>query len=412
MDWWKLGVGIVLLSALSVAQEGAKDPRARQKLVAGMNAFACDLYGDAREAADGNLFLSPFAISTVGAVLSAGTGGQTEAEIRAAFRLPEGDALADTWPSLQAKLRKGVGPGMTLRFASAVCVEQTGPPLPEYQQLLTKTFSVPWYRMDFRGDPAGSVREINAWATRMAGGEGGDILETTDVKPTTRFLLVNASYFKGSWQDGFGRHATEPEVFHVDSERRTKVPTMFREVEQKIAQHKTLTVVPLAYRSSSVEMVLLVPKTIDGLAAVERELSPEKLSEWLGGRKAWKRQTVALYLPKFSLATQLDLSGLLSDRGVKLVFSPTDSDFSPMFGAEAASGMERPHVSTLVHSAGVRVDEKGTVAWSKTASTIDWGGGMDDSVTIRVDRPFLFLIRERRTGLILYLGRVVDPDSE
>jgi serpin B len=172
-------------------------------------------------------------------------------------------------------------------------------------------------------------------------------------------------------------------------------------------------VVPLAYRGSSIEMVLLVPKEIDGLAKVEQELSAEKLTEWLAKDDGWRDVKLKLYLPKLAYESRFDLFAAISQLGVKDVLFTGTADLSPMFGPESLHAPNPPFLTKFLHTSGVRVSEEGTVAWSKTAVLIDWGGELPQkNLTIRADRPFLFLIRERKTAMVLYLGRVVDPSQQ
>jgi len=245
MGWLRAWLGMVLLVGSTMAQEEKpKEPSEREKLVAGLTGFACDLYGELRKQ-EGNLFLSPFAVSTAGGMLTVGTAGKSAAELRQVFRLPERDTLLATWPKLRQRLGKAVGGGMTLRFANAACVEKTEPVTPAYGKMLADVFRVRWYPMDFRNDPAGSVRKINAWAARKTNQEGMDILQPGDIDgAVAKLVLLNASYFKGAWGVAFPRKGTRPRTFHLDGERETKVPTMRRKLEQRIADRGLLTVVP------------------------------------------------------------------------------------------------------------------------------------------------------------------------
>jgi len=160
-------------------------------------------------------------------------------------------------------------------------------------------------------------------------------------------------------------------------------------------------------------MVLLVPKEVDGLANVEKELTAQKLAEWLANDDAWQDVKLKLYLPKLAYESRFDILAAIRELGVKAALHSRTADLSPMFGPESLRVPGSAFVSKFVHASGIRVFEEGTVAWSKTAVGIDWGGGPPPKdLTIRADRPFLFLIRERKTGLILYLGRVVDPSQQ
>jgi len=199
--------------------------------------------------------------------------------------------------------------------------------------MLKEAFSVPCYGLDFRGDPGGCVREINAWAAKQTKQEGSDILQPGDLTPETMLVLVSASYFKGTWDKPFGRSATRPRDFRLDAEREIKVPTMRRQVDQRIANREWFMVVPLAYEDSSIEMVLLVPKQVDGLARLEDELSAEKLSEWLAEDKTSVELTLTLYLPKLLYESRFDLAQPLVERGAKRAISPLGSPISsPCFG--------------------------------------------------------------------------------
>jgi serpin B len=226
-----------------------------------------------------------------------------------------------------------------------------------------------------------------------------DLLLPGDIDNMTKMVLTNAIYFKGDWARTFDEKATRDGQFAVSAEKKVAVPMMSRTAEFPCAQAEGLQVLEMPYKGEELAMVVLLPDRKSSLEALEAKLTAENLDGWL---KPLRSQNVAVSLPKFKLEWRLDLKETLQGMGMTDAFGPGKADFSAM------DGTRELYISKVIHKAFVAVDEKGTEAAAATAVVMrDWGL----PPRFIIDRPFVFLIRDRKTGSILFLGRVVDPTA-
>ncbi|MCK5803261.1 MAG: hypothetical protein KAI66_10530, partial [Lentisphaeria bacterium] len=323
MSRFPLCVVPLFLAATMWADDAGKQLDAADSLAAGCSEFACKLYGQIRTR-EGNLCLSPFSISTAGAMLTAGANGDTAKQLNDAFVFPAAreDLLKD-WRRMRKRLGKSVSVGeVTLRLANAAWFEKSEPPIASYTGALDNAFRAHVFPTSFRTAPDAARSEINAWVARATRQRGMQLFGLGIITGQTAVVLVNAAYFQGSWRDEFDRYDTKRRTFHLAANRRIRVPTMRRQTTTRYAQHRMLKVVPLSYKSCSLEMILLVPEKVDGLADVEAALTGEKLAEWLQPGKAWRKSVeVKLYLPKFRIKSDFRLKVPLQALGVKDAFS-------------------------------------------------------------------------------------------
>jgi serpin B len=220
-------------------------------------------------------------------------------------------------------------------------------------------------------------------------------------------VLVNAIYFLGNWEKPFNPDRTRPEPFYRTASDVQDVPTMHRATEFRVSQEDGVTAVELPYRGLELSMLLLIPDEIEGLTAIEAGLDAEKLDRLIS---ALAFERILLALPRFELepAESLALGQPLSDLGMPLAFDQARADFSGM--ADPRNPIDSLYIAKVFHKGFVRVDEKGTEAAAATAVIMAGRGGpVAPPREIKADRPFLFLIRDTATGLVLFLGRVSDP---
>jgi len=221
-------------------------------------------------------------------------------------------------------------------------------------------------------------------------------------------VIVNAIYFLGDWAQPFKRDETRPAPFHLTASQEKEVPTMNRTGGFRIAHRDGVTAVEIPYKGAELSMMLLVPDEIEGLAAVESTLDAKKLDALAS---AMKGELVWLALPKFEVnpSASLSLGEDLKALGMPLAFHPNLANFTAL--ANPPNPAERLVITRVFHKGFVRVDEKGTEA---AAATAVLGGETGAAMgagprPLQVNRPFLFLIRDNSSGLVLFLGRVTDP---
>lgn len=369
--------------------------------VLGNNQFAFDLY-DALRAQSGNLFFSPYSISSALAMTYAGAGGSTASQMAQTLHFAQDqDKLHSAFAFLNEKLEQIQERGFfLLNVANALWTQKRFPLLEEYLALIKKYYQSDITPLDY-SDPEKARRTINAWVAKKTGRKIMELLSPGMITPTMRLVLTNTIYFNGQWNFPFDRAQTETAPFWVTPEESVQVPFMFQKEEFKIAELDRLQMLKLSYLGNSLAMLIILPRKGVPLSDIEKALTPETLKEW--SKKLWDAK-VKVYLPRFKLECQFRLSATLMSMGMSDAFDENKADFSGMDGRK-----HWLYLSDVVHKALVDVNEEGTEAAAASADLFRTIGLISRSVTFRADHPFIFLIRENLTGNILFLGRVINP---
>lgn len=396
------------LSASAVFAAGAFVPRLSAcprrpdtaELVTGNTAFGCELYGQLKSE-PGNLFLSPFSVSTALGMTALGAKGTTLDEMQKVLQLPAdaptafGAVLKSLNAEPDAKKR-----GFTLTTANALWAQQGYPWRPEFKKAAADDFGAGLFEADYKADPEAARAAINAWVEKQTHEKIKDLLAKGHVNPLTRLVLTNAIYFKGNWKEAFKKADTKDAPFATADGKKATVPLMYRDGAYEYAETDTYQMLDLPYVGGRVSMTVILPRKPDGLAAVEKELTGEKLTTAL--KKLGHEREVLVYLPKFKAESTFRLNEPLKALGMKAAFG-RDADFGGMH-----TGGEHLHISLVRHKAFVDVNEEGTEAAAATAVVIKGDSGGREKL-FRADRPFLYLIRDTETASVLFLGRFSEP---
>jgi serine protease inhibitor len=381
--------------------EGVKDGEPSAKVVEGNNRFALDLYGRLRDR-PGNLFMSPYSLSTALAMTYAGARGETAEQMAATLHLslPPG-TLHAAFAALERQIKGGDRRPYKLSVANALWGQEGEDFLPDFLKLLAENYEAGLRQVDFRSVEQ-ACRTINNWVEEQTGGKIKDLLQPPHLSPNTSLVLTNAIYFKGDWASPFPKGATKDEMFAVTEDKRVPVPMMHRTGRLNYRDGGDFHVLDLPYAGNDLSMVILLPKKVDGLARFEESLTSEKLSAWLA-KLGPHRVDVAL--PKFKVEAGFELQKALPAMGMTLAFTRS-ADFSGI------DGKRDLFISAVIHKAFVDVNEEGTEAAAATAVVIARPAAVvrpEPVVEFRADHPFAFLIRHNRSGSILFLGRVTNP---
>ena len=370
-------------------------------LVHGNTAFACALYKQL-SADEGNLFVSPYSISAALAMTYAGARGETAAQMAGALHFDLApDRLHPAFGELQRALVAGAGEDYALDIANALWSQIGFQFLKSFIALGVNDYDAMLRELDFAGDPELSRRTINGWISDRTREKIPELLSQGAIRPDTRLVLTNAIYFKGTWVDAFDPKRTRDLPFHLTPEKSIQTPMMFRDGKYAYAETEDIQALELPYRGEDLSMVVVLPKQVDGLTALERSLTPDALAEWT---QSLASSEVDVYLPKFTFRDQSTLNGVLAQMGMTDAFG-SGADFSGM------TGRRDLYLSVVVHEAFVEVNEEGTEAAAATGVVATLTSLRPAQPVFRADRPFLFLIRERATGAILFMGRVADPKT-
>lgn len=375
-------------------------------LAAGNTRFALDLYGRLRGTA-GNLFFSPYSISTALAMTTAAARGETAREMVSTLHLPEDPArMSESFRALITETNGGGDRSARadeLVTANALWLQRGQPLLPAFLESARADFLAALNEVDFRADAEGARRAINTWVERQTREKIRDLISPGVLNSATSLVLTNAIYFKGGWLQPFSKSATrEDGSFTTVDGSKVTVPLMGLTRSFGYHDGDSFQMLELPYAGGSRSMVVLLPKQAGGLATLEASLTSKDLAGWL---EKLKPQRVSLELPRFRIEQRFGLADVLRTMGMRLAFDSGQADFSGLTG-------RRDHaISEVIHKAFVDVDEAGTEAAAATAVVMPRSAAFQPTppIPFRADHPFVFLIRDRTSASILFLGRVANP---
>jgi len=378
-------------------------------LVQGNNAFALDLYAQIGQG-DGNRFISPFSISTALAMAYVGAQDDTARQIAKTLRftLPPSQ-LHPAFHRLIAELhsRNASPPApnqsadVQLYTANALWAQSGERILADFQKRIEINYQGGLYPVDFRHAPEQARRTINAWVEEQTKGKIQDLIKSTHIDGQTVLILTNAIYFKALWASPFSKERTARDEFHASPRDLVHVEMMKQSGRFRYWDEGSMQALELPYKGNTLAMLILLPKAKDGLGQLETSLTAAKIETWLGKLSSHR---VDLSLPKFKLTAECELKDALSALGMPVAFQPGAADFSGITGTRELA------ISAVVHKAFVEVEEKGTEAAAATGVAFARAAVVAGAPAIfRADHPFFFLIRDTKTGSILFMGRLVRP---
>jgi serine protease inhibitor len=391
-------VGVLVgLAGLGQAAQAAED---MAPLVQGINSLALKLYANLKQEG-GNVVFSPYAVSYLLALPYAGARGKTAA--RMSRMLHFGGEPAEELQFLGTLGRDLVPktnmPAYEWGIANALWLAKGQTFSQPYLALLQGLPNTTLKELDFTAN-LGTVRKaINGWAAKQSGGKIRSIVSPDAAGPETKLALTSTAHFKGTWASCFNPDYTTEASFTVNAGSTVNVPTMNQTAEFNYMEEKTFQGLELPYRDGQLSMTVFLPRTNDGLAEFESSLNAENLAQIL---TQFVRKPVSVYFPRFSAIGKLSLAQALRETGLGDAFSAPPADFSGITGAKDLA------LAEILHAAVIEVSEKGNdVRGSET-------GEIEDSASVAetefvADHPFLFLIRDTRSGMILFMGRIVNP---
>jgi len=386
---------VFLVPVATPVEKSLSGPAVIKNIVQGNSAFAVKMYHELG-ASEGNLFFSPYSISSALGMTYTGARGVTAKEMKSVLHFSlDQRALPPAFKSLNRKLAAVASKdGQKLNIANAL-VLTGGDVNNEFKTILKDYFDAEIF--------GGGLEKINGWVKQKTEGKIETILEKLD--PNSVCVLLNAIYFKGIWASQFQKSSTHDAPFNVSTGKQVTVPMMYQKSDFKLLAEKDFQAVSLPYQGKSLSMVVLLPRTVDGLAALERQLTDQSLSGWLAKLDEQPVQKIDLFLPRFKLETGYDLVAPFMGMGMKEAFDLSTADFRGMGWPKG-----RLFISQIKHKAFVEVNEEGTEAAAATAVEMSTKSFRQYPV-FRADHPFFCLIRDNESGSILFMGRIVNPET-
>ncbi len=373
-------------------------------LVAGNTAFALELYAQARDGAE-NVFFSPHSISVALAMAYAGARGNTGLEMARTlhFTLPN-DRLHNAFNALDVALANRNEGTEEDEFRLHICNAAWGQKgyhfMQSYLDVLAVNYGSGLRLLDFMADPENCRITINDWVSDQTEERIEDLIPPGSISSDSRLVLTNAIYFKAGWLYPFAKEYTGEKSFFTLDGQEVKVQMMSQSERLAYTEAQNFfQAVELPYKGEEVSMVILLPAA-GRFEKFEASLDSDFLNKVLENLTL---KNVDLQMPRFTFEWEESLSELLKTMGMTDAFKPGTADFSGIDGSHDL------FISGVLHKAFVSVDEAGTEAAGATAVVIGATSDPPPTVTVTVDRPFIFLIRHRATRAILFLGRLLDP---
>ncbi len=366
------------------------------------NQFAIDLYSRYKVGKD-NIFFSPYSISLSLAMTYEGARGKTAREIQSVFHFPEDDILRR---SGYAKLYDEINrqnKEYSLHTVNALWAQKDYKFLDDYFRLIEKYYRGKITNLNFKKNPEDCRKTINNWVKDQTNNKIEDLIPVGRIITMTKLVLTNAIYFKGKWINPFNKDKTREQNFRINTDNIVKVPMMQRTDEEAIfnyAENDLLQILELPYTGKKLSMLILLPKN-DEIANLENSVNLINLSKW---KKDLVKRRVKVFIPKFKFETKYFMMETLKNLGMSMAFTP-EADLSGM------DGTKNLYITDVIHQAVIEVNEGGTEAAAATAViTLDSAMPQKSKIlTFLANHPFIFIIQEKTTENILFMGRVMNP---
>lgn len=388
-------VWVALFSTACKTQDLSSEDKPTVNDLASKNIdFAMNLYRKIASQNDDNIFFSPLCISSAFAMLSLGAKGNTYDQIIKGLNLDllQSKDNPNVIPALFRQQQENItsSQDLDLTQGGAMFVPQDFNVLETFLSQTKEYFNTDAVQLN----PI-LTTSINEYVEKKTNGKIKELLKTVD--PNTKLMLINYVLFKGKWEEPFDANYTEQARFYVNNYRVVSVPTMFRSDKFKLGYDDKLklSILKLPYRGDASMIVLLPDKDAD-YNSIDEEISAERFYQWL---RMLKKIKMEVYFPKFKLEQSYEMKKILPALGITDLFN-YQADLS---GINTETGLK---VSQVIHKAVIEVDEKGTEASSATVVGIT---GYSLPPSLKINRPFLFLIYHETTNSLLFMGRVVDP---
>jgi serine protease inhibitor len=395
-----LCIGILQCTTHSVPTDpkGSRELTAAEKrLVESDNKFGIKLFRKIiEEEKDKNVFISPLSVSVALGMTHNGANGETQEAMQKTLEL-SGLTVQEVNESYKSliELLTGLDPKVRFQIANSIWYRQELSFEKEFIDLNKKYFNAEVRGLNFN-DP-NAPKTINAWVDKNTNGKIKEIVDAP-IDPLLVMFLINAIYFKGFWAYQFDKDLTKDDLFTLPDGSKKACKMMKQKGELQYFENADFQAIDLPYGDGDFSMSIFLPhpeKNIDSLIA---KFNQENWNLWIG---SFSKHELTLYLPKFTLEYELTLNDVLKALGMGIAFDPLKADFSKMY-----KGPESLFISKVKHKTFVDVNEEGTEA----AAVTSVGLAMTSVGTImRIDRPFVFVIRENKSQTILFIGKIVEP---
>ncbi len=382
------------------------------KVTDGINDLAVDLYREL-VSEEANIIYSPYSIALALSMVYSGSDGETATEFAEHLHfLPQNEhsaSMSELQNSLDALHREdlpleqinGDSVLFDINIANSFWVQEGYQLRKTYIEDLNRHYGADTKIVDFIANSVQVETDINKWIEEQTAGRIDGSFANELISPNARILLLNTTFFKGSWAHPFKESETNESSFYISSNSTVSVPMMHGKVRATYTENDVYQAIGLPYASQNVEMLIVLPKP-GNFESFEQQFDTNILDEF---ERIAAVRDITLIMPKFELKNQFNVVEVLRAMGLVAPFSLEQADFDGI-----APEPNDLYVSNVLHQASISVDENGTEAAAATGIAISVSEL--EPVTLVINRPFIYAVRERETGLVLFLGRVMNPSLE
>ncbi len=359
------------------------------------NKFAIDLYKKySTEFENQNVFFSPYSISSAFAMVYEGARGRTAKEIKNVFYFPGNTSELRTSFAHIYNILNTPNENYTLRTANALWAQKDFPFSQHYFDIIEEFYGGKVTNLNF-ADEESARNIINTWIEQQTNGKIKDLIPKGVLNSATRLVLTNAIYFKGNWSHQFNKNATHKEDF-ITPDGNISVDMMYIKEDFPYYEKNETQVLELPYKGN-LSMIVFLPRSLDDF---ENSLSVEKINDLTSKLHS---EEVRVYLPRFKFETKYFMANDLKEMGMPTPFS---------YGADL-TGMSKKGgllIQSVIHQAYIDVNEEGTEAAAATEVSVGITAVQMHQPVFRANHPFMFIIEDKNTGEILFMGRVTNPE--
>lgn len=371
------------------------------------NAFAFDLYSNI--AKEDNLVFSPYSIFTAMAICYDGAENSTKEQIAYVFNYPLNKPVLEETSKEMMDTINSDDDNFVLNTANALWVRKEYPLNQEFAKNSKKYYGGNVTNLDFRGEPEESRIIINEWVASKTNDKIKYLIPGDLITYDTAIIMTNAVYFKGKWMNEFDAINTEKRLFYASSsEDGTPVDMMYIQEYFSYGEYEHAKIVELPYKGNDLCMYIVLPEENN----IEEFEDIFTLSDYDTLKSSMDSQLVHTYLPKFKIDTKTELPDTLKSMGIVDAFDSNKANFSGMYDAQKVPEDYKLWLDDAIHQTFINVQEEGTEATAATAIEAVDSIALEpeQELEFKADHPFMFFIEDKRTGCILFMGKVENPE--
>lgn len=388
---------IILLNTIFI-------PVFAQDIATGNNQFSFDFYKHIMAGRQDNVFASPFSVSSAFAMVYAGASGETLDELSKTLYFSKEANFHEKFANLQQSLQQNLPKDLALEVANALWIKENYDFQPDYKNIMQKYYKAQLEPVNF-DNPQEACDIINAWTSKKTNDKIKKIVSPSLITDLTRLILTNAIYFKAQWATAFDKKRTQKMDFEVSKGTWVGKDFMRAESSYQYAENNKMQMIEIPYSGGTTSMVVVLPQPSKNIADFEKEFTFENYKKW--AKQMTQTNDIHLYLPTFKIENDFALNSNLEKMGIRKAFTQS-AEFNKIIKGVPLC------ISQVLHKSFVEVKEEGTEAAAVTAiimAETESAKQMPDITTFLANRPFIFLIKDKKTDSILFMGKVMNPNK-